>query len=70
MKTYDSERRELFNKLNDDLAKIDARWVEKNFDGGSYIGGQDSAEDAERHEVISEYNNNLRILKEKYGRAK
>ena len=70
MKTYDSERRELFEKLNRDIARIDARWAEKNFIGGNYVGGQDSEEDAERHEVISQYNNNLRVLKEKYGRAK
>lgn len=68
MKTYDSERKELFSKLNRDLSEIESRWKKKNLVDGSYIGGQDSKEDAERHAVISEYNKKLRELRKKYGR--
>ena len=68
MKTFDSEKKELVEWLNNELEKLETAWKCKYLQNGTYTGGQDSVEEKERHRVLSAYNRKLLALKKKYER--
>ena len=67
MKTYDSERKELFDWLLERTRENEKKWEEKYIVNGRYTGGQDSPETWEHAEDVREYNRRLMELKKKYG---
>ena len=67
MKTYDSERKELFAWLIKRTEEYQKKCDEKYWVNGHYIGGQDCPENLEHAADVREYNRRLMELKKKYG---
>ena len=70
MKTYDSERKELFDWLLTGIDEINKKMDTKYWKNGHYIGqDQDCPENLEEERLIREYDRRLLELKAKYGIA-
>ncbi|MBE7004771.1 MAG: hypothetical protein E7425_10935 [Ruminococcaceae bacterium] len=67
MKTYNSEKKELFDWIMAQTEALDKQREKKYWIDGYYIGGQDCPEDAEEAACVREFNRRLLELKKKYG---